>query len=87
MSENILPEIHSSADAAKIPWQDAVVWVTNAEGKQIFNWIMGEDIQYLTWTNGNISINPHYSSPLANYFQSLILQGVITFVGKNVNVG
>jgi hypothetical protein len=79
-------EVKTSQDVAAVPWQDAVVWVTGEGEHQRFEWLHNEDIAYVVWTNGNVSIRPHSDSPLARVFEGIIISGRMVFVGKNIHV-
>ena len=79
-------EIKTSGDAGEVPWTDAVVWVVGDGEQQRFEWLHTENIAYVVWTNGNISLRPHPESELARVFEGLLISGRIVFIGKNVHV-
>jgi len=83
-----IPEIQTAEDCEKIPWEDSVVWAeTGAGGQKLWRWIDKKHVQYITWTNGNVSVTPDNISMLSSVLRSVVIQGAVVFVGKNVNVG
>ncbi len=81
------PEIKFSADASSLPWRDALVWISDEIEGGGYYFIMAEEILYVSWTGGILSIIPASSSVLSNYFQAIILQPKAVFIGEKVKVG
>ncbi|MEW5950347.1 MAG: hypothetical protein GX447_01085 [Elusimicrobia bacterium] len=80
------PEIKFSEDPSSVPWKDALVWFYEKEGKEKYYWISAEEILYVSWSGGLLSVIPSSSSLLSNYFQAVILQGESVFVGAKIKV-
>ncbi|HAH32081.1 MAG TPA: hypothetical protein DCL44_07190 [Elusimicrobia bacterium] len=86
MGEKI-PEIKYSSDAGEVPWEDAVVWtIMPRVGPRVYEWIGGEHIRYVSWTNGIVSIMPENSSMLSGMCQCLLLPSAFVWIGKHVKV-
>lgn len=81
------PEIKSSHSPAEIPWKDALVWVNEEEGRDKYYWLMSEEILYVSWTGGFLSVIPASHSLLSSYFQALLIKAKNVFVGINVKSG
>ncbi len=82
-----IPEIKYSSEAGEIPWDKAVVWTTMPRvGPRVYEWIEGEHIRYVAWTNGIVTIMPENDSILSNNCQCMILPSAFVWVGKNVKV-
>jgi len=81
------PEIKSSLNSSDVPWEDSVVWIVRNNSAEEYNWVISQDIRYVSWTNGIISVIPHPNSILSNYFHSLIIAANEVFIGKNVKTG
>ena len=82
-----IPEIRYSAEAAEIPWDNAVVWTTMPRiGPRVYEWIESKDIRYVSWTNGIVNIMPDNNSMLSDKCQCIVLPSGFTWIGKNVKV-
>lgn len=81
------PEFKSSQSLDEIPWKDALVWVNEEEGKDKYYWLMSEDILYVSWTGGLLSVIPSSNSLLSSYFQAFLINAKNVFVGSKVKVG
>lgn len=80
-----IPEIKFSSDAEKIPWDNAVVWtIMPRVGPRVYEWLDGEHIRYVSWTNGIVSILPEDSSILSDHCKCLILPAAFVWIGKDV---
>jgi hypothetical protein len=83
--EQKFPEIKCSADAAAIPWENAVVWSVMARvGPRVYEWIEASHIRYVSWTNGIVNIMPESSSMLSDKCQCIVLPSAFTWIGRNV---
>ena len=76
-------EFKKTDNPAEIPWDDAVVW---KEG-EFFVYLLSEEIRYISWSFGVVSIIPHPDSILSRYFNAIIINSNIIFAGKNVKTG
>lgn len=81
------PEIKFSNDPLSLPWQDALVWISDDSESGGYHFIMAKEILYVSWTGGLLSIIPASSSVLSNYFQAIILQPKAVFIGDKVKTG
>ncbi|MFA6433875.1 MAG: hypothetical protein WCW52_04195 [Elusimicrobiales bacterium] len=80
-----IPEIKFSSDAEEIPWDKAVVWtIMPRVGPRVYEWLDAEQILYVSWTNGIVSILPAQGSVLSGRCQCLILPSAFIWVGKDV---
>ncbi|MDT8285949.1 MAG: hypothetical protein RQ748_02470 [Elusimicrobiales bacterium] len=78
-------EFKFSEDPSAVPWEDAVVWVTDdGAGGRLYEWLPADEIRHVSWTNGIISILPARDSFLAKRFQCVVLPPAMVFVGINV---
>lgn len=76
-------EFKKTKNTAEIPWDNAVVWKEN----DFFIYITNEEIRYVSWSFGVVSIIPHPDSILSKYFNAVIINSDIIFVGKNIKTG
>lgn len=82
-----IPELKCSSEVNEIPWDNAVVWtVMPRVGPRVYEWIEGEHIRYVSWTNGIVNIIPENSSMLSSHCQCIVLPAGFTWVGKNIKV-
>jgi hypothetical protein len=80
-----IPEIKFSSDAAEIPWDNAVVWTAMPRvGPRVYEWIDGEHIRYVGWTNGIVTVMPDNRSILSSSCQCIVLPSAFIWVGRNV---
>lgn len=83
-----IPEIKFSSNAEEIPWENAVVWtIMPRVGPRVYEWLEGEHIRSVSWTNGIVSILPEKDSILSEKCQCMVLPSGFVWVGKNVKVG
>ncbi len=83
-----IPEIKFSKDVNEIPWEKAVVWSSMPRlGPRVYEWVLDEDIRYVSWTNGIVSIIPHDNSFLSSKCQCIVVPQGFVWVGKNVKTG
>ena len=82
-----IPEIKFSSNAAEIPWDNAVVWtIMPRVGPRVYEWLEGEHIRYVSWTNGLVNIMPEHNSILSDKCQCIVLPSAFIWVGKKVKV-
>jgi hypothetical protein len=82
-----IPEIKTSCDVGEIPWDNAVVWTMMPRVEpRVYEWLDAENISYVSWTNGIVSILPESGSILGSHCQCLILPAAFVWIGKNVKV-
>ena len=86
LSEKI-PEIKFSKDVNEVPWKTAVVWSSMPRiGPRVYEWVLGEDIRYVSWTNGLVSILPKDNSILSTKCNCIVVPQGFVWIGKDVNV-
>ena len=86
LSEKI-PEIKCSKDVNEVPWKKAVVWSTMPRiGPRVYEWVLGDDIRYVSWTNGLVSILPKDNSILSSKCNCIVVPQGFVWIGKDVNV-
>jgi hypothetical protein len=77
------PEFKKTKDPSEINFDECVVWREN----DYFVYIESEDIRYVSWSFGIVSIIPSSDSILSKYFNAIIINSNIVFVGKNIKTG
>ena len=80
------PEFKFSEDPSQVPWKEALVWIDKEDSRDIYYWLMSEDILYVSWTGGLFSVIPSSSSMLSSYFQAFNINAKHIFVGSAVKV-
>ena len=86
LSEKI-PEIKFSKDVNEIPWKNAVVWSSMPRiGPRVYEWVSDEDIRYVSWTNGIVTILPKQESVLSRKCQCIVVPQGFVWVGAEVKV-
>ncbi len=86
LSEKI-PEIKTSKDVNEIPWKTAVVWSSMPRiGPRVYEWVSDEDIRYVSWTNGIVTILPKQDSILSANCQCIVVPQGFVWIGRDVKV-
>lgn len=76
-------EFKKTKNQSEIPWDDALVW----KDGDFFIYLLSQDIRYISWSFGVVSVIPHPDSILSKYFNAIIINSNIIFAGKNIKTG
>ncbi len=55
-------------------------------GPRVYEWVSDEDIRYVSWTNGIVTILPQPDSILSTKCQCIVVPQGFVWVGANVKV-
>jgi len=77
------PEFKKTKDVSEINFDNCVVW---KEG-DYFIYLCSDDIRYVSWSFGIVSIIPSSDSVLSKYFNAIIINSHIVLIGKNIKTG
>lgn len=78
----VFPEIKTTTNPSEINWKDSVVWKEDDR----FYYIQAEEIMYVSWSFGIVSIIPSSNSFLSDKLSAILINSKNVFIGKNVKI-